>query len=183
MLLLETRRARDRAVDAVGAEQRTGSHGSPVDGQRDAVRVGSDVGDPDALAEVGPLARARAREKLVQPAPLRHQAQRLRARPLDRAAVAQPHLEAVDRVLDDRRDVHREFAHGAIRQAAPAGLVAREARLVHDEHPRARAREAKGRGRAGGPRSDHGDVEPFHPAEGYNPPPWGCARVAKGNGL
>ncbi len=181
--LFEPRRTRDRAVDAVGAEQRESPHWSTVDGQRHAVLIRDDARYLDAVAEVGSFARARAREKLVQTAPLRHQAQRLHARPLDRAAVAKPDLESVDRVLDDGRDVHRQLADCAIRQAAPAGLVAWEPGPVNDQDARSSTREAQGRGRTCRAGSDYCDVEPFHPQKATIRRPWGCARVAKGNGL
>ena len=58
----------------------------------------------------------------------------------DRVAVAEPELDDVDLLLDDRRRVDRALPHRAHRHPAAARLVAREARLVGEQHRRAPAR-------------------------------------------
>ena len=81
---------------------------------------------------------------------------------LDPAPVAEPELERVDDVLDDRRRVDRQLVARPQRDPAAAGLVAREARPVEQEHPHARAREAVGRDRAARPGADDDRVEALH---------------------
>ena len=78
------------------------------------------------------------------------------------AAVIEPALDSADDVLDDRLDAERQLLHGAEREPAAAGLVAREARLVEQEHTGAGACEPVRRRRSGRPCTDHRDVEPLH---------------------
>ncbi len=156
-LLPEPERPSGRPVRAVGPDQDAGSDRRPVDAERDAVRTRLDPLHPDAVAEVGARCGGALRQVEVEPATLRHQAERRAEAALVARAVAEPQLEAVDGVLDDGADVGREEPDRAERQPAAARLVAREASPVDEEHRGARRRQPVRRGRpAGAGADDHG---------------------------
>ena len=114
------------------------------------------------VAEVGTRGGRLLGEMSVEPPPLRHQHERAVALALEAMPVAQAELEAVDHVLDHRLDRDRQLAHCPVGQPPAAGLVAREARPVEQQHPRAAAGQTNRRRRAGGPGPDDDRVEPFH---------------------
>ena len=101
----EPERARGQTVDAVGADDHT--RGDPLAVDDDVPLVEPDT---DAVAKLRAGLRGLAREELVEPPPLRHEAERLVARALEGGAVAEPQLEAVDDVLDDRDRSRTEAA-------------------------------------------------------------------------
>ena len=83
---------------------------SAVEPYGDAVAVRLDRRDLHAVAEVGAGRGRLLREVVVEPAPLRHQHERPAPAALEPAPVAEPELERVDDVLDDRRRVDRQLA-------------------------------------------------------------------------
>ncbi len=84
---------------------------------------------------------------------------------LQPTAIAGSKHEAVDDVLDDRRDVAGSVLERAAGEPSAAGLVPREAGAVCEQDARAAAREAERRCRPGGPGADDQDVEPLHEAD------------------
>ena len=118
--------------------------------------------DARALAELGARRGGLLGEEGVQAPALRHPDQRLVVAPRERRPVAEPQLEAVDVTLDDRRRVDRDPLQRATGEPAAARLVAREARLVGEQHARAGAREVDRRRRAGRAGTDDEDVDALH---------------------
>ena len=96
--------------------------------------------DCDAVAEVGAGRDRALREVLIEKAALGHVDERLARLPIQPPPVSDPHDHAVDDVLDDRAHVARHVLERSAGQASAAGLVAREAGLVGEENPCARAR-------------------------------------------
>src|SRR6266542_2630337 len=153
----DAERAGGEAVDAVGTDDH--ACGDPL-----AVDADVPVVEPD-LHTVAKLCAGILRltnEELVQPATLRHEAERLVARALEGGAIAEPQLEAVDDVLDDRVERERKQPRRAQRDSAAAGLVAREAGLVDEQHRGAAARKPVRGRRACGPGADDDRVETLH---------------------
>jgi hypothetical protein len=101
-------------------------------------------------------------EKGVEPTALRHQDQRLGARAPEAAPVVEAQLERVDDPLDDRGDVARCLLQCSPRDAAAAGLVAREARPVGEEHAQAAAGEVDRGRRPGRPGTGDQHVVALH---------------------
>ena len=105
-------------------------------------------------------------------------------------AVADAEHEAVDDVLDDRRDVARRVAKRTPGESTSARLVSGKARAVGEQDPRPATCETHGSSRTGGAGSHDENVETLHiamvsprGAPGYNGPPSRGSRVAKGGGL
>ena len=188
--LAQPGRACDDAVGAIGADEVGGVDlRAPDDGREPAV-IDDELVDPDSVAEVGARCSGLLREVEVEPAPLRHAYKRRCARTRDRTAISRTQYEAIDDVLDDRLDVAGHVPQRPSREASSAGLVAWEARLVHEEHTCAASRKVDRGGRARRARSNDKDVEPLHDPivgrrrpRGYNCPPRRDSRVAKGGGL
>lgn len=90
--------------------------------------------DRFAVVEVGAGGGGALGEVRVQPAALRHVRQRRAVLAVEGLAEAQGEARAVDRALDYRREVHVLYRGGAQRDAAAAGLVARKAVLVQEQH-------------------------------------------------
>ena len=132
------------AVAAVGADH---------DPRVELPRVGR-LPLPHLGARVGRLLQ----EEVVEPPPLRHVRERRAGLARDALPVAEAALQPVGDVLHDGLDRERQEARGAPRDTAPAGLVAREGRLVEEQDARARIREPVRGGRARGPGSDDRDV-------------------------
>ena len=84
----------------------------------------------------------------VEAQALRHQHDRREAAVRERAERRVPERDRRDLLLDDRADRERQQARAAQRDAAPAGLVAREARAVDEQRPHALAGEQMRRDRA-----------------------------------
>jgi hypothetical protein len=99
----------------------------PVDADA-AVRLHPDA---DAVAERGARVDRPLDEELVETPALRHQAENLVGVTIHRPPVLQTAADPRDPVLDDGLDGVRELAHRTHRQAAAAGLVARETGLVY----------------------------------------------------
>jgi hypothetical protein len=139
-----------RAVRAVGADHVPGVELPGVDGR--------------LLEHLGAGVARLLEEEVVEPAPLGHEGDRRLRRPPNAVPVAEPERDAVDHVLDHRLDREGQQARGPDGDAAPAGLVAREGRLVDEEHPLPRPGQAVRGGRAGraGPHDRH--VETAHGA-------------------
>jgi len=95
---------------------------------------------------------------------LRHVDERLAASASEFPVVPDPHDQVVDDVLDDGNDRAGQVPESAAGQAAAARLVARKARLVHEQDARAGAGKVDGGRRAGRPCTGHEDVEPLHRA-------------------
>ena len=122
-----------------------------LDLRRPGRRRGSRARGDRLLGEVG-----------VEPAPLRHQDQRLVARSPEAAPVVEPKLERVDDALDDRREVARRLPQRPPGDPAAARLVAREARAIGEQHARAAAGEVDRGRRSGRPGADDEDVVVLH---------------------
>ncbi len=145
---------------------------APTSVSRDDVRLphrrrdpfGADLEPVDA--GVVPERRAGSgcllREVRVEPPPLGHQDQRLGRGALEAALVVEPELEGVDDALDHRRHVARRLLQRPAGEPATAGLVAREARAVGEQHALAAAREMDRRRRSGRPGTDDEDIEVLH---------------------
>src|SRR5437763_4370510 len=155
----EAERARRDPVCAVSADHYIGLEALAVERHRSR---GIDAGHLRALPELGARSRRLLGEKRVEPAPLRHQHERLVRPTAPAAPVAEAELEGVDPVLDDGLNRERKLAHGPESQPAAAGLVPREPRAVDQAHARARAREAVGRRRASRPGADDDRVVARH---------------------
>src|SRR5204862_594248 len=82
-----------------------------------------------------------------------------------RIAVAEAQLHNVDKLLDDRCRIDRATEEGAGREAAAAGLVARERRLVDEQNGKALPREVVAGCRPCRPAPDHEHVEALHGSE------------------
>ena len=155
-------RAHRQAVDAVRTDRDGRRRRGAAEADRDRVVVHLERGRTDAVAEVGPGRRRLLGEVRVEPAPLRHQDQRAFGPALEAAAVAKAEPAAPHRVLDDWVDGNRQLPDRAVRQPAAAGLVARKALAVEQQHARARARETEGGGRSGRTGSDDDCIEALH---------------------
>ena len=149
-----------------------------------------DVAHGDSVAEVCPGDRRLLRQMEVEPPPLRHLDERLRALPLDLRSVPDADDHAIDNVLHDRVDRTWQMPKRAPREPSATRLVAREARLVDEENAHPGPLEVDRRGRSCRPGTDDEDVEALHPAivgraasRGYNCAPRRGSRVAKGGGL
>ncbi len=182
--------AGDDTVGPVGADDERRTDDLVADARRHTGVVELDLADGDAVTKVGSLASRLLGEVEVEPPALGHPDQRRRARAADLGAVADTHDHPVDDVLDDGLDVARSVPERAPREPAAARLVAWEARLVGEQHARARTREVDRSRRAGRARTHDEGVELLHPTivgrscgHGYNCPPRRGSRVAKGGGL
>ena len=118
--------------------------------------------DARALAHVDSVRSRRVEQERVEATPLRHEDDGRASGAHDAIAVAEAQLDQVDLLLDDRCRIDRAAPKGARRQAAAAGLVAREGRLVREQHGRARRGEVVRGGRARRPASNHEHVEALH---------------------
>src|SRR5581483_9704674 len=178
----EVRLERDTVHDFGGEAELLRACPVAAVGADDDVRVYFPCVERGAFAHLrAPFGRAFEQE-VVEPLALRHVRERRARAALETGAEVEAAFDAVDHVLDDGLDREGKKARSAHGDAAAAGLVAREARLVEQEHARARAREAIGAGRACGAGADDGDVVGCHDAR-LQSAPRGCARAAKGNGL
>ena len=126
-------------VDAVRADEHAALDAAAVHADRDGRPGGLDVGHLHAVTHVGARGSSLLEEVLVETDALRHLDQRSLAETFEAHPVPETKADAVDDVLDDRLDGDGKLADGAHRQPAAARLVAREARLVDDEHARSRA--------------------------------------------
>jgi hypothetical protein len=147
---------RRRSVRAVGADDHLGVDFARVEFRAVAkLRAGGDR----LLGEVR-----------VEPPPLRHQDERpALSRAVEARVPAEPERHPVDFVLDHRRGVDRQLPHCAKRQPAAARLVARERRLVDEQHSLARAGQMDGGDRPRRAGSDHGDVVSRHASRVLHP--------------
>ena len=84
----ETRDARDEAVRAVGADEEGGTYARVTHAGRHALVLELELGNGDAVAEVGSRRGGLLREMEVKPAALRHRDQRRAARPVDHGPVS-----------------------------------------------------------------------------------------------
>ena len=84
--------------------------------------------------EVGARGGGLLGEMRVEPAALRHVRQRFGVSAVEAFAKPQGETRAVDRALDDRRQIDVRDSSGAKGDAAAAGFVAREALPVEQEH-------------------------------------------------
>jgi hypothetical protein len=141
--------ARRRSVAAVGADH---------DARRDFLAVHGEpavthVGDFRSGAHVSAGGGRLLEEEAVEPLALRHVHERSACTPFEPVAlVPQAAAHPVDDVLDDRFDREWQELRRAPGDAAAAGLVARELRLVDEQDARPRGREViarKGPCRAG----------------------------------
>ena len=85
-----------------------GAHDVAADARRDAVGELASTLDPRAVPELRARFGRLLGEERVEAAALRHPDQRLRVAAREARAVAQPQLEAVDVVLDDRATDRRD---------------------------------------------------------------------------
>src|SRR5262249_20708155 len=95
----ERERARRRAVDPVRADDHVRVDALAVHDDAAVVERGR-----DAVPELRARLRGLPREEVVEAPTLSHEAEGRLARPLERRAVVEPKLEAVDDVLHDRID-------------------------------------------------------------------------------
>ena len=137
----EPRCAGDDAVRAVRADDERRPNPRTGDARSGAVVLDRDVGDSRPVQELRAGGGSPLGEMGVEPPPLCHADQRSCAPPREATPVPDAHDEAVDDVLDDRIHVARRVAERPARETAAARLVAREARLVDEQHPRATACE------------------------------------------
>src|SRR6185295_15347096 len=118
--------------------------------------------DPGVLPKRGAGRDRLLDEEGVESPTLRHPDQRRVVLAREARAVSKPELEAVDVALDHGRGVDGDPLQGPARETAAAGLVARKARLVDEQHADARASEVDRRRRPGRPGSDHERVVGLH---------------------
>jgi hypothetical protein len=123
------------------------------------------------VKEVSPRRRGPLGEKQIQPAALRHHHERVGARTLEPATVAEPELDPVDDGLDDRRDRARKQANGSHRQTAAARLVTREAGPIEEKHGSALRRQGVRSQRSGRPGSDDNHVKARATGDPRHEPP------------
>ena len=141
---------RRRAVAAVGADH---------DPRVELPRVGR-LPLPHLGAHLGRLPQ----QEVIELPALRHVRERPAGSAREAMPVAEPALQPVGHVLDDRLDRERQEPRRATGDAAAARLVARERRLVEDKDARAGAGEAVGSGCARRPAPDDGHVVGPHAA-------------------
>ena len=120
-------RAGGHAVRPVGADQRADLDRLAVHAE---VYVGFDLGSHTFAEGHSRLDRALDHEG-VELSALRHHAEDVGRASLHHRSVAQPTAGAGDPVLDHGLDGERQLPDGARRQAAAAGLVPGETRLVY----------------------------------------------------
>ena len=153
-----------------------------------AVGADHDVGrrvrhvDRRPLTYLHPALPRRVEQKGVESAALRHADHRLCGAALDRVTEAEAELEHVDLGFDDGRRVDGALPDGTDGQPTPARLVARERRLVDEQHARSGLGEAVGRRRSGGSPADHEHVEVLHEVEATIRDPGGVPERPKGTG-
>lgn len=160
---LHTDRACRDAVRPVGPDHDRGTHKPLTKSHAGVRRV--DGRCPCAIGQLGSGGNGLLHEERVKPDALRHEDQGRPATALEAARVTQPHDEPVDLLLDDRRGREGKRAHGARRESAAAGLVARKARAICEKHRSSRAGQVVSRQRPGRPCPDDDDVVPTHPFE------------------
>ncbi len=170
--------ARGGAVAPVGADDDPCGDLGAVDRQAGRVYVG----DLDAVSHVGAGLRGFRKQKLVEPASLRHERKRFASRAPEAPAVGQAAIQRVDDVLDNRVDREGQEPRRASGDAAAAWLVAREGRSVDEQHARACVRKTVRGGRAGGPGADDRDVERAHEPKATMARPGGVPERPKGTG-
>ena len=188
--LAEPGRPRDDTVGPVGTDEEARTDEVRADACGHAGVAELDVAHGDSVAEVRPGGRRLLGEMEVEPPPLRHLDERLRALPRDLRSVPDADDHAIDNVLHDRIDRTWQMPKRAPREPSATRLVAREARLVDEENAHPGPLEVDRRGRSCRPGTDDEDVEALHPAivgraasRGYNCAPRRGSRVAKGGGL
>src|SRR4029079_8030877 len=114
--------------------------------------------DRRPLSHLDTTLACRVEEKRIEAAAPRPPADgRLRAAD-DRVSEAEPKLDEIDLLLDDRRRIDGAMRERARRDAAAARLVARERRPVDQDEAGARGVEPDRRRRPRGPAADHEDV-------------------------
>ena len=146
--------------------------------------------DPVAEPDLRPLSHLdaplprRVEQERVEHATLSHADHRLPRATLDRVAVAEPQLDDVHLLLDDRRRVDGALPDRPHRHPAAARLVAREARPVDEQHRRTGVGEAVARWSSRPARPRRRGRRNAASREATIPElSRGCARAAKGNGL
>jgi hypothetical protein len=158
LLVRIVRLERDTVCDAVGEPEllrrlAVAAVGADHDPRVELPRVGR-----LPLSHLGTRVGRLLQEEVVEPPPLRHVREWRAGLARDALPIAEAALQPVGDVLHDGLDRERQHARRAPRDTAPAGLVAREGRLVEEQDARARIREAVGGGRARRPGSDDRDV-------------------------
>ena len=125
-------------------------------------RTSSGVGIPAARSSRASSSACRHRllgKEDVEACALGHEHERKRAHSFVGRPVAEPELDPVDHVFDDRPDREREPPDGANGETTPAGLVARKPGAVEQEDGRSGACQPVRRQRSGGAGADDDDVE------------------------
>ena len=158
-VVAELERTRADAVGAVCAD-----HHARLD------RLPADPGlvpqiDANALAHGDAGLAGRVEQEGVEPPSLCHPDHRGLRVPLDGGAVAEPQLDEIDLLLDDRRRVDRALQEGARGQSPTTWLVSGEGRTVGEQHRHSRSGEVVRGGRAGGAASDDENIEALHDLE------------------
>ena len=159
----EPGRARDDAVDAVGADQDPGAKLSPVDApHEDIAGRHVNVGDARPLDHVDADRASALQERRVEVDAAQRQVERVLRLGADRGARGRFHDHAADLVERDglreiRRQV-REATEHAPPDPAAARLVARKPVAVQETCPDAAARERDPRHRSRGTATDDQDI-------------------------
>ena len=147
------------AVRTVRSDDVRRAHAPVADPGRRAVLLHRELRHSGGVPYIDPRGRRLLDEERVEPAPLGHEDERGIAPLPDAQAVAGTQLEAVDDVLDDRGDVARCVLERAAGEPAAARLVAREARLVCEQHTGSAVGQSQGGRGAGRAGADDEDVE------------------------
>ena len=156
----EAEEASRGAVRAVGADEDAGGVGVTRCGNADRVLI--DGADSLAVVEVGARLGGAFGEKRIEAAALGHVGQRLTEAAVEALAEAEGDARAVDRPLDDGREVHVLDGRRAQGDAAAAGLVPREFLLVEHEDGGAAAGEHAGGSATRGTGAGDDDVVSVH---------------------
>ena len=159
-VVAEPERTRADAVGAVCADNHTRLDRLPADPRSRR---------PDRRATpsrtVTPALAGRVEQEGVEPPSLCHPDHRCLRVPLDGGAVAEPQLDEIDLLLDDRRRVDRALQEGSRGQSPTTWLVSGEGRPVGEQHRHSRGGEVVRGGRAGGAASDDENIEALHELE------------------
>jgi hypothetical protein len=189
--LAEPGRPRDDTVGPVGTDEEARTDEVRADACGHAGVTDLDVAHGDSVAELRPGGRRLLGKMEVEPSPLRHLDERIRALPRDLRPIPDADDHANDDVLHDWIDGAREMPERPSGKSAAARFVAREPRLVDEKNAHPGPLEVDCRRRSCRPSTDDENVEALHPAivgrassRGYNcAPPQGFPSGQRGRAV